>query len=127
MKAVEINLENSLFLSFFHFSSVPNSPNVGKAIAMVSASTEPISCRQSKISSPQLDFALYKMQFQSLQTIDLSRSLFGDQSQQASNMPTRVDDSSAMNATNILNQIQSEMDQMLDTDFTQVLKCFDSA
>lgn len=77
----------------------------------------------------QLDFALQQTPSQPM---DLLMS--GDQSQQASNMPTRVDDTSAINANTLnscqnamSNQMQSEMDQMLDIDFMQVLKCFDSA
>lgn len=84
---------------------------------------------QNQQLDQQLTFALQQTQFQTSQPMDLLMS--GDQSQQSANMPTRVDDGSAnpMNSCQnaMSNQMQSEMDQMLDIDFMQVLKCFESA
>lgn len=82
--------------------------------------------------SRQLDFVLQQAQFQSSQPMDLLMG--GDQSQQTSSMPSRSDDVASMNAGSMnscqnamSNQMQAEMDQMLDIDFMQVLKCFESA
>lgn len=72
----------------------------------------------------QLNFALHQSQFPTSQSMDLLMS--GDQSQQ-----TQVrDDGSGMNAGSMnacQNTMQAEMDQMLDIDLMQVLKCFESA
>lgn len=80
----------------------------------------------------QLNFAMQQTQFQSSQPMDLLMS--ANQSQHVSSMPSRSDDGSTMNASSmnscqntISNHMQSEMDQMLDIDFMQVLKCFESA
>lgn len=83
--------------------------------------------------SRQLDF-FQQAQFQTSQPMDLLMG-GGDQSQQTSSMPSsRSDDGASMNAgsmsacqNSMSNQMQAEMDQMLDIDFMQVLKCFESA
>lgn len=82
---------------------------------------------QNQHLDQQLNFALQQTQFQSSQPMDLLMS--SDQSQQVSNMAPRSDDGNTMNNTQnaMSNQMQTEMDQMLDIDFMQVLKCFDSA
>lgn len=74
----------------------------------------------------QLDFALQQTQFQSSQPMDL---LMSDQSEQVTSMPTRIDDDTTMNSHSMIQSthMPSEMDQMLDIDFMQVLKCFESA
>lgn len=78
----------------------------------------------------QLNFALQQTQFQTSQPMDL---LMGDQSQQTANMQQRNDDTASMNVNSMnacqnamSTQMQSEMDQMLDIDFMQVLKCFET-
>lgn len=82
---------------------------------------------QNQQLDQQLSFALQQTQYQTSQPMDLLMST--DQTQQVTNMPTRNDDVHAMtNSQNTMSsQIQSEMDQMLDIDFMQVLKCFESA
>lgn len=86
---------------------------------------------QSQQLDQQLNFALQQTQFQSAQPMDLLMS-GGDQSQQSSNMQSRNDDghglnAGSMNACQNAMSNQMEMDQMLDIDFMQVLKCFESA
>lgn len=78
----------------------------------------------------QLNFALQQTQFQTSQPMDL---LMSDQSHQTSSMQQRNDDAVSAMSVNSMNACQNsmsnqmEMDQMLDIDFMQVLKCFESA
>lgn len=78
----------------------------------------------------QLNFALQQTQFQTSQPMDL---LMSDQSHQTSSMQQRNDDTVSAMSVNSMNACQNsmsnqmEMDQMLDIDFMQVLKCFESA
>lgn len=78
----------------------------------------------------QLNFALQQTQYPTSQSMDL---LMGEQSQQTSNMQQRNDDTASMTVNSMnacqnsmSNQMQSEMDQILDIDFMQVLKCLET-
>lgn len=83
---------------------------------------------QNQQLDQQLNFALQETQFQTAQPMDLLMSGV-DQTQQTSNMQSRNDDnnSGSINVCQNAMSNQMEMDQMLDIDFMQVLKCFESA